>query len=857
MILKLIAYFILQSIYFIGYSFECGIIVHNEVSYRSLQLFRPLNEVEFKYKNLLSSLPSFMQAGSYFPDWGYNCLGYHEQSEAVHWAPFIKTAINYIRDTYPQPWTDLHVKGLIVFIFSIMSHDIADVKWHSLNHLEDYFIQAMSQLDFDGDFQMAHTVADTGAEFVLRHSTNIDYLNQTWQIPINDIIQIYTRYYDSIDKPQPIPSKDHIRYCMTGAFAGFKLELDPSIGNYMHSYFGSKSPFLVDQLNDYHKGGLQDLSASVSHCYRDIIKSIENGVVDTLCGNYFDDQESKEIYNNIKYHHYQHKRDVLPLYNTTITITNDNELKLVEQKYGIISKWDEINGILTIKLKEPLQKYSTSFENNNDNTQLFEESMSPIQQPLITSKNRQCSPWKQNNNDVSSFSLASSLVGFGHATVSGDFNGDGKTDIAISAPYYTEDEKDSYKNTDEPSLMTGAVFILNGNQPIWQQQQLDIRNLSATILKGKHDGERFGTAMAVADMNRDGIDDLIVSSPFANGLIGSISIYFGGMDGLSNKPNIQFTSSHGSNGIEGFGYSLFSIDIDQDGYNDLAVGCPYCKVDSKSQAGLVEIYTSKYFSTETKLNNQEHWTLFSDSPTSYERFGTSVTITNSVLNDHTKNVNDNSSNSNSNQAEKSASTLVIGAPGTKINGLSQAGKVYGFDLKSIQKPTLKWFINGSKKFGQFGSIVQSWKDDILVITSPTEDTLNGLQKHWQGGSIRIYDWKTLNRGKNGLSVNYGLIGNLKGQLSSGHFGSSISFFMNNNNNKDIGLWIGEPLGHHENGRIYKWMSSTNDLECLSNDVNMARFGARVINIGPNAICITSLYDSQSARSSGMIHLYKS
>ncbi|CAO3622483.1 unnamed protein product [Cunninghamella blakesleeana] len=834
----LITNFIIQLILFISNSFECGIIVHNEISYRSLQLFRPLNVVEHKYKHLLSSLPSFMQAGSYFPDWGYNCLGYHEQSEDVHWAPFIKTAINYLRDTYPQPWTEQHIKGVVVFIFSIMSHDIADVKWHSLNNLENYFIQAMAQLDFDGDFQTAHTVADTGAEFVLRHSTNLDYLNQKWQIPLNDIVEIYTRYYHSIDNPRPIPDKNHIRYCMTGAFASVKLDL--SVGKHMYGTFGSKSPFLVDQLNNYHKGGLQDLSASVSHCYKDIIKSIEYGVIDTLCGNYFDNQGSDQTSSKIK-------RDQVN-YNNTIIITNDDELKNAEQKYGITSEWNEIDGVLTLTMDEPLQKRIYFNDNNlkiSENNYYFPPS---LQQYLKVTQSNQCSSWEQNKNDISSFSLPSSLTGFGYAIVSGDFNNDGKTDIAISAPYYTDEEDN---RSDQPPLMTGAVFILNGDQSIWEQQQhIDIRNFSSTILKGNKDFGRFGTAMAVADMNRDGIDDLIISSPFANNLIGSIDIYYGSIHGLSNKPNIQFTSSN-ERGIEGFGYTLFTMDIDQDGYKDLLVGCPYCKVDDKPQAGFLEIYTSKYFNTETRLNNQEHWTIFSNTPSPFERFGTSAAFTSSDLNENKETINKSHAEEND-----SIFTLVVGAPGAKINNLSQTGKVYGFDIRNGRFPTLKWFINGTKKFGQFGSVIQSWKNDILVISSPTEDTYNLLQKHWQGGSVRIYDWKTLSRGKGELISNHGLIGNLKGRTSSGHFGSSIAFFMNDKE-EDAGLWIGEPLGYNENGRLYRWRLRNNDLECLANNINMARFGSQVNNIDMNVICITSLYNDQNTRSSGIIHFYRS
>lgn len=133
-----------------------------------------------------------------------------------------------------------------------MSHGMADVKWHSLSGLSDYFIVAMANSDFHGNTKDAHLAADAGAEFTLRHSNSLSYLNETWQVPVKDIIEIYKRLYSNgSDKNVPVAS--HLKYCMATAFAASKIDVE--FGKLMFGYYGSKSPFLTEEMYSYYRGG--------------------------------------------------------------------------------------------------------------------------------------------------------------------------------------------------------------------------------------------------------------------------------------------------------------------------------------------------------------------------------------------------------------------------------------------------------------------------------------------------------------------------------------------------------------------------------------------------------------------------
>ncbi|CAG8824215.1 32750_t:CDS:2, partial [Racocetra persica] len=186
---------------------------------------------------------------------------------------------------------------------------------------------------------------------------------------------------------------------------------------------------------------------------------------------------------------------------------------------------------------------------------------------------------------------------FGHDMVTGDFNGDGFQDLAISAPLYDE-------NTNVPH--TGAVFILYGKSTLRPSPTLtNILELSDQILYAIDPlpQSRFGWSLAVVDLNSDGVDDLAISAPsFSSNLSGTgkVYVYFGhakpsGISkllrtyeiGLSHYPDLEIstdakTTKHDWR-IDQMGQALASGDVDNDGFRDLLIGCPYCGPHNRSK----------------------------------------------------------------------------------------------------------------------------------------------------------------------------------------------------------------------------------------------------------------------------------
>ncbi|KAI8388764.1 uncharacterized protein BYT42DRAFT_561146 [Radiomyces spectabilis] len=802
----------------------CGVSVHNELTFRSLHLFKPRDPIQNKYKNILLESKNYLQAGSFFPDWGYQCLGYHQQSEDAHWAPFIRTAIEYIKDTYPQSWDDPSIKGLVAFVFAIMSHDMADVKWHSLGGLSNYFIEAMAHMDFHDNTASAHTAADTGAEFALRHSTKLAYLNETWKIPIRDLVQIYTRLYK--DSPSMIPSEGHLRYCMSIAFAAFKMDL--KLGQHLFGYYGSKSPFLIEELNDYHKGGLQDMTASITECYQDMIHLFEGGSVPTLCASYFDDHST-----SIK-----EPNHLIP--NVCIDNTCPEIHELYEENTGILTLsmktgQNEMENVQDAEMggKEELPDVVRFHGSSPVATKLEYQAQDEIFDPFVTSSNGatlqrfpgQCQ-WLSKHvglGDSSTFlppitlSLPILSAAVGHATATGDFDADGELDLAISAPYH--DLRQPGATSVEESLMNGVVFILNGTKTrlsrLIQEQHInitDIRDESQVILTGHSGKGRFGWSMATVDLNCDGIDDLAVASPFSNDLSGHVDVFFGRANaghGLSEVPDIRIQLPSMVNRMEGFGAQLAGVDIDGDGHKDLIVGCPYCSVMNEVQAGALYIFLgrSEFQVQKPAILTRPDWILASPNVMGFEHFGSAFEFID---------YHDEPS------GERRRGILLVGAPDSRVHDLQRAGRVYCFELFASIRPQWRWTMSGVNEFQQFGRVIITGKSgtsqQYIAISSPSETTWNSrMQRRWQGGVVRIYGREALlniQYMSGEISLEKGMLRQLNGNEIAGHLGASMAFFERDSGG--VGLWIGEPMGDKERGRVYRWNFENDEIECIKN-----------------------------------------
>ena len=196
--------------------------------------------------------------------------------------------------------------------------------------------------------------------------------------------------------------------------------------------------------------------------------------------------------------------------------------------------------------------------------------------------------WSQDSPGVSDMSEYSDL--FGHALVTGDFDGDGYADLAIGVP--NEDTGgESYSGAVHVLFGSPAGLAVRGND-LWSHNTPGIRDQAEL-------GDGFGSALTAGDFNGDAMTDLAVAAGH-EGLeeieaAGAVHILFGSPSGLSAERD-QFLDQD-SSGVEGeadhhedFGwYALIAADFDGDGFADVAIGVTGEATSGKESAGAVNV----------------------------------------------------------------------------------------------------------------------------------------------------------------------------------------------------------------------------------------------------------------------------
>lgn len=181
---------------------------------------------------------------------------------------------------------------------------------------------------------------------------------------------------------------------------------------------------------------------------------------------------------------------------------------------------------------------------------------------------------------------------FGFALAAGDFNGDSVDDLAVGTPY--EDNGVGYADAGAVQVFFGKQGATAGNSGLLrfgavvdpQHWRSDSDNVEGAM----EAGDRFGFALAAADYNGDGYDDLAVGIPMethgaGGGAIlygGAINVINGGATGLEatvawpariwHQDSTDVEDQVAEN--EFFGFSLAGADFNNDGYDDLAIGVP-------------------------------------------------------------------------------------------------------------------------------------------------------------------------------------------------------------------------------------------------------------------------------------------
>ncbi len=176
---------------------------------------------------------------------------------------------------------------------------------------------------------------------------------------------------------------------------------------------------------------------------------------------------------------------------------------------------------------------------------------------------------------------------FGATLAAGDFDGDGRSDLAIGAPLETVNAQSA----------AGAVFLLHGAQsgPTAPGAVMLTKDSPGIIGEVHHDAY-FGFSLASGNLGKGAQADLAigtVSDPVGSvGPSGSVTVLFGSATGLRGTGSQQWDAATagqtgGAENAQGFGWSLAIGNVGKSGSSDLVIGSIGATVQGKSGAGAV------------------------------------------------------------------------------------------------------------------------------------------------------------------------------------------------------------------------------------------------------------------------------
>jgi len=174
----------------------------------------------------------------------------------------------------------------------------------------------------------------------------------------------------------------------------------------------------------------------------------------------------------------------------------------------------------------------------------------------------------------------------------GDVNGDGISDLLISAPFADWDP------SQHPN--SGSVYVVFG--PTLVGDTLELYSLNGeTGFRIDGDAEDYigMSVQTLKDTNGDGKDEILIGAPFASFALGRAYVVFGRKASVAQEGKVTFNLTYLQNlgGLRGFrleginngdqtGFRVSSAgDFNADGSNDMIIGAPYAQPGNMDKAG--------------------------------------------------------------------------------------------------------------------------------------------------------------------------------------------------------------------------------------------------------------------------------
>ncbi|HSU34616.1 MAG TPA: hypothetical protein VLJ88_03050 [Propionibacteriaceae bacterium] len=242
-----------------------------------------------------------------------------------------------------------------------------------------------------------------------------------------------------------------------------------------------------------------------------------------------------------------------------------------------------------------------------------------------------------------------------------DFNGDGFSDTVVADPYATVGTV----------AEAGRVIVLYGDDDgrIGEGDRAELFQGAIGVGNAAEAGDRFGFALAVADINCDEFADLMVGSPYENvgaeADAGLVQIVWGGGGGLgSADPSEQIDIEEWGEESEAgnhFGYAVDALeDVGQGATSEpfahaIAIGAPGFDVGSANDAGWVGMTAAADGGSSSSAVTQNSPGIPGAAETG-DRFGAALSINQLI-------------------GENGTVDVAVGVPNEDIGSLADAGSV--------------------------------------------------------------------------------------------------------------------------------------------------------------------------------------